>query len=357
MSFHGILILLLWEVLLPVLAGTIFISVWRPVTESLPGRVMASWISGQFLLFALFQLVSVPLTLKGKNMDQLMSLMEFLLMGVLALALVRFVTDRIRRRDRAEVATLPKSRGQIALWGIALLLLILQLVLSVVTTYADGDDAYYIAVATAAGQGNTLFTADAYTGFGYGLNYRYALASFPLWIGMLSRISGIGTAAVAHSCFAPQLILLAYGGFGLLGSLVLKERRQFLPVFLIAVEILVLFGDFSNMVPENFLLARSRQGKAALATLVIPMCFWLLYQLVEWLQEKGKFTFLHWLLLEAVVLTACMCSTIGAVLCCLLFACVGLSSAVMTRKIRHLPVLALLCAPCLIYLGLYVIRG
>ncbi len=358
MNIYGMLMLALWEVIFPVAAGTIFISVWRPVVKTAVGRLMACWISGQLLLFALFQLLTVPFILKGKSMADLKPFALAEVAGALVLALILALVRRIREKGRVEEKVAPVvDRKSRILWGIFGLLLLVQLVLSIVMAYADGDDAFYIAVASGAVSGRGLFAVSPYTGLSYGTNLRYALAAFPMWIALLSSLSGIPVAMVAHVCFAPEMILLAYGAFGLAGSLFFREKREALPGFLIILEILVLFGDVSSMAPENFLLARSRQGKAALAAFVIPMVLVLLYLLLEWLQEKGRFGFLHWVLLEAVLLTACMCSTLGAALCCLLLACGGLCGAVMMRKIRHLPLLILLCVPSLIYGGLYLVLG
>jgi hypothetical protein len=229
--------------------------------------------------------------------------------------------------------------------------------MGVVMTYVDGDDAFYMVVANVGTAGWSMYSVNPYTGFRSGMNMRYALAPFPVWISFLSRESGIAAATVGHIAFQLEMILQGYGAYWLLGNLLLKKRKESLPLFLIGAEILTLFGDVSAMAPANFLLARSRQGKAALATLVIPMILVMLYLLVEGLQEKGRFGFLHWVLMASVLLAGCLCSTLGSALCCLLIGCAGICSAVMMRKFRHLPLLILICVPCLIYGGMYVILG
>jgi hypothetical protein len=361
MSLYGILLLLLWEVILPAVAGTIFISVWRPVVSSIPGRFAACLVSGQLLFFAVFQAVTVPLILKGKTLPDVLRFMKPVVGVILAAAVILFVIRLFRERGKKTETPAPapveRTRPEIALWVLAALLLVLQLVMNVLMTYADGDDSFYIAIATAAEVGGKMYAAVPYTGIGADLDFRYALAPFPVWISTLSRLSGVAASSVAHVFFSGEMILLGYVSYGLLGKLLLRERKQYLPLFLVGLEVLVLFGDVSSMTPENFLLARSRQGKAALATLVIPMLIVLLYLLVEHLQDKEKFGFLHWVLLGAAIMTACMCSTLGAALCVLLLGCAGLCSAVMTRKIRHLPLLILVCVPCLVYGGLYLMLG
>ena len=359
---YGILTLLLWEVFIPVAVGTIFIPVWRPVVRGTVSRLVSSWVSGQILLFAVFQLLTVPFVLQGKVMDEIAPYLKGATAALLAAALLRFVIERIRGRKPEAEAPEPATTGEKSgrstiLWAVFVLLLAVQMVMGVILTYADGDDAFYMAVATVGTSAWSLYSVNPYTGFRSGINMRYALAPFPGWITFLSNQSGIAASTVGHITFELEMILQAYGAYWLLGNVLLKKRKEYLPVYMIGMEILILFGDVSRMTPENFLLARSRQGKAALSTLVIPMIFVLLYLLIEHLQDKGRFGILSWALLACTILTGCLCSTLGAALCCLLIGTAGLCSAVMMRRFRHLPLLILVCIPCLIYAGMYVMIG
>ena len=76
-------------------------------------------------------------------------------------------------------------------------------------------------------------------------------------------MTGISTVVVAKTLLPVVLISMTYGVFYLLGSRILFSGQS-VPLFLICTEVLVMFGDYSFYTVENFMIARSRQGKAAL---------------------------------------------------------------------------------------------
>ena len=235
-------------------------------------------------------------------------------------------------------------------WG----LLIFQLVQAVRLTYADGDDAYYVAVSGITAESDTMYRKLAYTGGTTKLDARYGLAPFPVWIAFLAKLSGIPSVSVAHVAVPPVLIAMTYGIYYLLGSRLFAKNRERVPLFLIYTELLVLFGDYSFYTAENFMIARSRQGKAALGNIMIPMLILLLFLLLERIQEKQKITMGFWLLLFCTMTSACLCSTLGALLTCMLIGITGLCAAVCYRKWKFLLPLAACCAPCIAVAILYV---
>lgn len=65
------------------------------------------------------------------------------------------------------------------------------------------------------------------------------------------------------------------------------------------------------------MIARSRQGKAALGNIIIPMIVFLFMLLFERYKEEKKAEWMIWVLLAAAVTSACLCSTLGTFLMCL----------------------------------------
>ena len=195
-----------------------------------------------------------------------------------------------------------------------------------------------------------------YTGMSTELDVRHGLAPFPIWIAWLSQMTGIATVAVAKTLLPVALISMTYGVFYLIGSRGLSQGKN-LPLFLVCTEVLVLFGDYSFYTVENFMIARSRQGKAALGSILIPMIFFLLLLLFRRLQEKQKITVGFWILLTAVMTSCCLASTMGALLACMLMGVAGICGAIAYKNRKILPPLAACCVPCIIYAGMYLVLG
>ena len=142
--------LLLWELLIPLIVGTLFLNM-----DTGRGKLPFMWISGQFLLWAVFQTLCVPFVLLQIDFYiyvwfyaaavGILLVMAFVLRGRTMKAIVSETRLRKEKRDIARVY-----------WLIFAGLLMFQLVMAVFMTYADGDDAYYVAVTTVTNDAETL---------------------------------------------------------------------------------------------------------------------------------------------------------------------------------------------------------
>ncbi len=346
-------VLLLGIILLviPTIVGSLFASVDRRY-QSLPFM----WVSGQMLLWAGFQVIAVPLVLVQGTFTTVVRLYSFYTAICFIWAVIMLF---VRRKTPLKVAvqnhSSQKQQRKYSLWWILFwVILIGQLIASFFLAYADGDDAFYVATAGIAEESDTMYYKMPYTGGATELDVRHGLAPFPLWIAYLARITGIRTVTVAQLLVPPVLIAMAYAVYYLLGSKLFQKRKEWIPVFLVFVELLVLFGDYSMYTPEKFLIARSRQGKAALSAMIIPLLLYLLLELLEKLEEKQRMTVAFWGLLACTLTTACLCSTLGAVLTCMLIGIVGICGAVCYRKWKFLVPMAVCCVPCVVEVLLYL---
>ncbi|MBR1854664.1 MAG: hypothetical protein IJ794_16220 [Lachnospiraceae bacterium] len=351
-----ICILAFWMFALPGLVGGFF-GISKNELNRGKGRIVYMWVGGQFVLWALFWLICVPCILLELDFPYVVYSYG-ILSGLLAVCGAAAFLRHWRQNGRRGLKLLRiGNKGNRSFWVIAVALLVLQLVQAVRMTYADGDDAYYVAVSSITANAETMYQKLPYTGGTTGLDIRHGLAPLPMWIAFLSKISGIKTVSVAHVAAPLVLIPMTYMIFYLLGRKLFAGKERRIPLFLIFTELLVLFGDNSFYTVENFMIARSRQGKAALGSIVIPMLFVLLFLLLTRMQEQKGCGRTYWFLLVCVMITGCLCSTMGAVLCCLLLAVTGLCAAVCYRSFRVLFPLALCCLPCVVCALLYLLNG
>ncbi len=347
-----IVVRLLWlavlVLVLPVCVGNCFAGVDKPNKN-----IVFLWISGQILLWAGFQVICVPVILTEGRLEKVVLWYGVYITGLLVVSAVLWFRNH---KGPKAVWTQKPDREAVILWVIFGVLLLLQLVLAVVMVYNDGDDAYYVAISTAAQESGKMYQKLPYTGMSTELDVRHGLAPFPIWIAWLSQMTGIATVAVAKTLLPVALISMTYGVFYLIGSRGLSQGKN-LPLFLICTEVLVLFGDYSFYTVENFMIARSRQGKAALGSILIPMIFFLLLLLFRRLQEKQKITVGFWILLTAVMTSCCLASTMGALLACMLVGVAGICGAIAYQNRKILLPLAACCVPCIIYAGMYLVLG
>lgn len=350
-----LLVLTLFMLVIPVVVGSLF-----PYWEK-EGCLVFRWVSGQFLLWAGFQLISVPLILK----QQSFLWMVWLFLGYTAAmaALAAAVVVRRRKKGAGPFFRLPGMGGAkgwkggegtllwLAFWG----LLLFQLVQAVRLAYEDSDDAYYVAVASIAESSDTMFRVLPYTGGATLLDARHGLAPFSIWMAFLARVSGMRTVILAQTVLLVALIAMAYGIYYLFSVRLFPEKGGQRPLFLIFAEILVLFGNYSVYTTEVFLIGRSRQGKASLGSIVFPFVLLISLMLFQKLQERKKVPVGYYLLLAAAAAAGCLCSTMGAMLTCILIGIVGLLTAVFYRKWKTMLLLAVCCIPCIVYGFLYLV--
>lgn len=331
-----ILVLMLILLVLPVLVGSLFSGVEQRGVN-LPLR----WVSGQICLWAGFQAVCVPLILmpRDKSFHSVVKLYAVFAAAMLLFALGVGIKRCVRTRAVGKASAAVRNDGvALLLWGLVICLLLLQLVLAAVLAYEEGDDAFYVAISVITSKSGTMYQVLPYTGGigGTGLDLRHGLAPFPIWIAFLSRVSGMHAATVAQIVLPVTLIGMAYTIYYMIGRHLFAESRRGLPLFMLFLELLVIFGGQSLYTAENFLLVRTAQGKAVLACIIIPFLFFMMLLLFEKLQKQESTGPAFWILLAMVMTAGCLCSTQGTLLTCMLLGVGSLCGAVSYRRGRIL---------------------
>lgn len=340
------MILILLMLALPAVAGGLCAGAYHE-GKSLIFR----WVSGQFLLWAGFQVISVPMILRQQSLTRLVWVFAgyaaVLALGGAALEIWRRKKEDPRAfRPERRQGKHRKHRENALLWAVFGALLAFQLAQAVLLVFDDADDAYYVSVASLAESSDAMFQRSPYAEGGMEMDYRHALAPFSIWIAFLARLSGVRTVVVAQVVLPVVLISMAYGIYYLFSRVLFPEQGGQRALFMLFTEILVLFGNYSVYTSETFLIGRSRQGKATLGSIVVPFILFLLLTLFRKLQEKEKIPAPLYVLLGAAGLTGCLCSTLGVLLASMAIGGGGLFAAVCYKRIKVLLPMLVCCVPC-----------
>lgn len=327
---------------LPMLIGTLFCGLKKD-----GNRWVFSWISGQVALWAGFLAICVPLILLKKSFQLVCFLFQgYTILLVCIALLVIFIgykkgkyTKRVSRIHNGN----DNKKAEILLWLIFGILLIIQLLCTIMLAYEEGDDAFYLAVSTYTENSNTMYLTIPYTGQYTALDARHGLAPFPIWIAYLARISGIEAITVAQVLLPLTLLGMCYGIYYLMAEKLCGENKKNIPLFMIMVALLIMFGGYSLFTAENFVLVRTSQGKAVIAAIVIPLILYWFMLLLDDMEKKKKPKIFLWIFLVLITATACLCSTLGTILVSIMIAVTGLSIAFSYRNWRVLFPLAGCC--------------
>ena len=331
-----LVLLILLLLIVPFAVGFLFVNREQGAIKNL-----YLWISGQILLWALFQVICVPSIL----FEMSFSVVVYVFTAVsvlLAVGGICWFVLKERNHGILKLQSHGRERGMACygkddkaagiMWLLFGVLLLLQLVLAVVLAYEEGDDAYYVAISTITVDSDEMYMKLPYTGETTEVDIRHGLAPFPIWIAYLARVTGIPAVTMAQIILPLVLIMMTYGIYYLIGDALFKNRRIYLPLFLIMIEMIVLFGGYSTYSAENFLLVRTAQGKAVLSNIVIPFMLFLLLHMLEAL-EKGKgIAKKMWIMAALAMIVGCLCSSLGSLLTCILLGIVGSCAVVCYRK-------------------------
>ncbi|MDD3368810.1 MAG: DUF6077 domain-containing protein [Lachnospiraceae bacterium] len=367
MMVFSILGLILWLVIVPFAIG------FLPVKFIERKRITCGNIfaAGYLVMLAVFQLIAVPFVLAGRNMYEL-TICTVVVLTLLAISGIwcsrkNKIGMSLRENYRETGKCLSAWRSDkkeletMIYWVIALGLIAFQMYHAIAYASFDGDDAYYVVQSVSAAESGDLYRTLPYTGFATALDTRHALALFPLWIAFLAQTSGLHATIMAHTLLPLVLIPLTYLYFYLIGRKLLEKESDHasetphklldnLPVFMILISLLQIFGNVSLYTNATFFLTRTWQGKSVLANLVMISVSWLLLCVAK----DGKVDKSVMILLFCTNMTAALATTMGVFLTAVLIAGVGFFLSIYHRSFQLLWRLGLCCIPCVVYALLYV---
>lgn len=333
------------------------------------------YLAGFLSELAVFQLIAVPVMVKEVYG---MNLLVYLTTAVLAvLAAAGFVWTFLRERGLRKQAgqsvecgsrKLAGQKQRVAVqnperfvfWLLFLISVGYQMYMAFAYASFDGDDAYYVVQSVLADQTGVLNRIRPYTGLSTDLDIRHALATLPLWIAYVARMTGIHATIVAHTLLPLIFIPLTYYVFVLIGRKLFSDGSVKLPIFLTLVSIMQIWGNISIYTNETFFLTRTWQGKSVLANLILLVELWLMLELCArekngTRQEEMDSQLPYWLLLAVNHIAAAMMTSMGAFLTAMLFGITALVVAIRYRSWSILWKTALCCIPNVIYLVLLLI--
>lgn len=350
--------LLLWLIVIPFCSGLLFVPLF-PKKERTPGAV---FLSGYFLMLALFELVGIPIVIFVTYQGFSVLSAVFGILAVLTALLGIFVWLKGRKKKEGLIILNQKRLREMELeeklcFGIFFALLFFQLYMAFTHASFDGDDSYYGVQGAIAQQIGSLYRINPNTGRSAPLDVRHALALIPVWEAFLGKMSGLPSTVIAHSVVPLVLIPLTYLLYFQIGKKLLSEKKEMLSMFMIILALLQMFGNVSIYTNETFLLTRTWQGKSLAGNLVIPAVFWIFLCLFEEEKEEGqkKKEAGLWLLLACVNLTGGVSSSLAVLLSSLMVAGFAFLFMIKERKFSILVKAGVSCIPSAAYVLTYLL--
>lgn len=320
--------------------------------------VSSIYVCGVIASLAVFQLLAVPVVIANAWGFNLIVMVYSILLGVLSVTGITLTVISIKKNGNILAEAEYKrnlTMEEIVEWIMFAAIVLFQLVMFVRMSSFDGDDAYYVVESLLSTETDTLYRIQPYTGLSTGLDLRHSLAVFPIWLAYLARMSGIHSTVLCHTYSGFVLIPLTYLIYLEIGRNVLKKERKKLPIFMIFIAIMQVFGNVSIYTNSTFLLTRTWQGKSILANVCLPAVFWLLLTIFDSDTRDENNRKGMWATLFAVNIVAAMSSTASVFLLAMLIGLSGLVLSIREKNIQILLKLIITCIPLVIYGTLYLL--
>lgn len=288
-------------IIIPVLLGFLILKFIKKEKDN----ILLALVLGYVIEFGICEILAVPMIFAECKFTDLLYTFYAI---IIILALISFIINlksfkQILKINIDKLKSMPKL-----LTIICILLIGFQIANYLIYTHIDDDDAFYVGSATTSIYTNTIFKYSPTTGelAGEHLDLRYRLGPFPLFLAITSSVLNIHPAITAHSIFTVVFVILVYVIYYLLGRTIFKENMKQVLFFLILINVLYIFGNYSIRTNFTFFLFRIWQGKAIFCNMFFPLIMLLFLK-----ANENDFKFNYCLLLFLTILAGNLTTTMG----------------------------------------------
>lgn len=339
-----ITILLLYAILFFMPFG---IGLWYSRTqEKSEQNFWKNYVFGFVVFLGVFEIFA----LAGIYLKWSLSLLTMVFLGGMGIAaLAGFLWNRKNTVDmvKKEISAVRKIPW---IWILAVLVILLQMYMYTVWMHTDDDDAFYLTTATTAVETDSLFVYSPYTGEAYkSLPARYVLSPFPLLYAVLSKVTALHPAIIAHTLIPAVFVLLAYIVYAMIGEQLFHKDKEKTGYFVLFISVLLLFSASTTHLRGMVFLVRIWQGKAVLASILIPLILYMALSGIEKGFQKKDYIFLF-----GLMLSCCVVSSMGIMLGAITLGITAILLSIRHRNWKMMMGMFLCCVPNMLLSILYL---
>lgn len=340
----------LYSVLVPFLLGMLLTG----RTQKYCSSIAVSIASGVMMMFALFELLAVPMILMKYPFHLLeYSWKTLVWLGVLISAILN--CKKIPNVFRNRLKNLRSfTKTEVLIWVAALLMIAFQTYMVVGHMRTDTDDARFVAEAMEAYELDTMLQyhpiTGEYLGEPIGEMSKDVVSPFPILMALAGILFRLPPAVAVHVIFPLLFIPFAYVIYFLLGDYLLHGNKKYVALFLFFLSLIHCFAYESIYAAGYTLLAVTWQGRSVLAMTILPFVWYLLMRLMD----QGTDKRIEYAVLWSTVIGGCLTSSMSVQLIPILLGTYSLASGIKNRSIKAFIMPALCLIPCMLCYYIYV---
>ncbi len=342
----NMLLVLVFLYLLPCVAGHGVNRVLKIDTS-----ITKNYLVGNIFIWAMFQLVTVPLVLLKQNFSLVVLLINIIMIVICGWVIVYEVIlkkcEMFRFtcwKQKFEGIKIADLFAIIAVFGILGWLFYKVITLQ----HTDADDSRFVVNAVEILRTNRMFLTDVITGqeltTWIGELIKDIVSPWAVYIAYNAKMTGISAVIMAHSVLPVSLILCGVSVFWLFSKEIFKSNISDRCIFMCLILLLNIYGCYSVYTAETFFLTRIWQGKATLASVAIPAMF----LFCMWLYQK-EWKFGNYALIALLNISMCLMSGMGTIIGAIMLASVGMIYGIRKKNIWVTLLMLEMCVPNVAY--------
>lgn len=342
---------IIWLIIVPVVLG---IGAYRICQEK--WRISRCYLIGTTFMWAIFEILAVPAIKLKMEFHVLVQVWCTIMVGafLMACSYIWKNKDKIGQY-RYHVLDLMKNKQktEICLWSVFGVLVVITCCIYVAGAHYDSDDSRFVANAVATCNSDTMLLINPQNGnvlpMTAGELLKDVTSPWMIYIALLSKITLVHPAIIAHTIIPVFLLSMGYMACYLLAGCFVKESKWQV-AFLVSIVLFRIFSAFSSYAGSTFLLTRVWQGKAIVAGIMMPMLIFELIRLSE------QFSLGQVILITLINCATALMSGYGIVFAVVITGCFTFVYTIENKKLTYLISGMTACIPNLIFCILYLRR-
>lgn len=309
---------------------------------------LRTYIIGQLAMFALIEILAVPMILLRWNFNVLYWSFIILSVFLFSMGLRTFITSR--KIHLYSIKEYLKSSSLISIITLVLAVLLIagQFVVYFGGQHLDEDDARWMAEANDAIEYGDMMTRSFYTGEYQG-SFTAAKDVTSPWAMMwaiLARTMHTRVSISLHTVYASFELLIMYMIYYMIAR-ELFDKRDSRFTFLLSVAVINMFYAGTVFTQSVFSMIRIWQGKATVAAVIIPLLLYIFICINKRNENRD------WRVLPVICCGSCLLSGMGVSLSAMLIAIYGIYNIVFYKNWKRIPIYILSMVPSIVFSLIY----
>lgn len=343
MAFYNLLLCIVMLFIVPLLVGGTVCGALNIETG-----YTKSYAIGTVGIWALCQIVSVPLILLKCSFDLVVYILSFAVLILCCVAIVKrlFPRPALKGMDKSDVVAVV----------VMLILIGAFFAATIMYQHIDEDDSRFIGNAVEMCRTGNMFlnnpATGEYIGVWKGELVKDVTAPYAVYIAWMSRLTGVYATTLAHTALPIALYSVMFAVLWQLAGEIAGELVMHRAMFVVLVLTVLVFGYYSKASAAAYIMTRIWQGKSVVAGVGLPLVLLISLWILKEPEKKSNY-----ILLLLALTAMCLLSGMGLVEGALLVGVLGLSYGVAKKNIMLTVRMWITVFPCVLYYLINVFIG